>query len=55
MDLQTKLKDQYVAYRNILKEKNVIEEIKQNVSGTKEVTPKAVSKDNARKWYAKTY
>lgn len=55
MDLQTKLKDQYVSYRDTLKEKNIVEELKQKISGTKEVEISRANKENTRKWHAKTY
>ena len=55
MVLKEKFKDQYVSYRNILKEKNLVEEIKQNVSGNKEAEQTLVSKENTRKWHSKLY
>ena len=55
MDLKNKLKEQYVAYREILKEKDLVEDVKQTIPFIKDESATGAGKENTRKWHSKLY
>ena len=55
MSLKDKLTDQYVAYRDILKEKDLMEDMKQTIPFVKEDKVNHSNKENTRKWHSRLY
>ncbi len=55
MNLKEKLTEQYVTYREILKEKDLVEDVKQSIPFVQEDKVMKTNKENTRKWHSKLY
>lgn len=54
-DLKEKIKDQLFNYRDVLKQTDIVEEIKSTTKLSKETTYVGTNKENTRKWHSKLY
>ncbi|MDT2815580.1 hypothetical protein [Vagococcus carniphilus] len=54
-DLKEKIKDQLFNYREVLKQTDIVEDIKSTTGLTKETTQVGTNKENTRKWHSKLY
>ncbi len=55
MKLKDKLTEQYMTYRDILKETDLVEDVKQTIPFVKEENNSAANKENTRKWHSRLY
>lgn len=55
MDLKNRLQEQYVNYRDMMKEKDLVEDVRQTIPFMNEVKKAKLTKENTRKWRSKLY
>jgi len=55
MDLKNRLQEQYVNYRDMMKEKDLVEDVRQTIPFMNEVQKAKLTKENTRKWHSKLY
>ena len=55
MDLKNRLQEQYVNYRDMMKEKDLVEDVRQTIPFMNEVEKAKLTKENTRKWHSKLY
>ena len=55
MKLKEKLTEQYMTYRDILKETDLVEDVKQTIPFVKEENNSTANKENTRKWHSRLY
>ncbi|MBO0442097.1 hypothetical protein [Vagococcus fluvialis] len=55
MDLKNRLQEQYVNYRDMMKEKDLVEDVRQTIPFMNEVKKAKLTKENTRKWHSKLH
>ena len=55
MKLKEKLTEQYMTYRDILKETDLVEDVKQTIPFVKEENNSTANKENTRKLHSRLY